>query len=329
MQFLELRLLYIVLPLLVIIVANRFWRPPFLTHPMVSYLRAHLRKASPLVRLPHVFLWIGVVSLLLACLRPAIPFTLQQISRGGLQIMLVLDISSSMNQIIGVPEEMQLSVMRQNLPNNPSKLDAVKKAMDDFIARRPNDAIGLIVYSINAYVVSPPTVDHESLQHYLAMVDINALIGEGLTSIGEGLYLAYQLDTRRQTENSLEERKGRVVILFTDADHNYGRNPLPVIDALGKSGIHLYLVELGLGEKYIGAEIANAVRATGGAYFDATNEQDLRRIYATIEGLEKSRFTVERYERNAPAFSVFAFTALIALTAYGLLRAIPHWIEII
>ena len=328
MRFLELRLLYILVPLLAAFFFIRSWRRPFLAHPLVFYLKAHLRKAGPQARLPQLCLWIGVLSLMAACLGPAIPFSLQKITRGGLQIFLVLDISSSMNQIIGVPEEMQISLPREGVLGNKSKLDAVKAAAQEFIARRPNDAIGLVVHSIHAYVVSPPTVDHDSLHHYLTMVDINTLIGEGLTAIGEGLNLAYQLMTQRQPGSPSGEKKGRVIILFTDADHNYGRNPLPVIDAIGREGIHMYMVTLGLGEHYIGSEIANAVRGTGGAYFDATNEEDLRRIYGAIESLEKSRFTVERYERNAPAFSVFAFTALIAFIAYGIARVIPNWIEL-
>lgn len=328
MRFLELRLLYILLPLLAALFFVRSWRKPFLAHPLVFYLKAHLRKAGLQTRLPQLCLWIGVLSLLAACLRPAIPFTLQKITRGGLQIFLVLDISSSMNQIIGVPEEMQISFPREGVLGKTSKLDAVKAAAQEFIARRPNDAIGLVVHSIHAYVVSPPTVDHESLRHYLTMVDINTLIGEGLTAIGEGLNLAYQLMTQPKPGNLPEKKKGRVIILFTDADHNYGRNPLPVVDAIGREGIRLYMVHLGLGENSIGSAIASAVRGTGGAYFDATNEQDLKRIYTTIESLEKSRFTVEHYERNAPAFSVFAFTALIALTAYGIARVVPNWIEV-
>ncbi len=327
MRFLEIRLLYFLIPLLVALAAIRLSRRPFLAHPLVFYLKTHLRKAGPQTRLPQFFLGIGIVSLLAACLRPVIPFTLQKISRGGLQIFLVLDISSSMNQIIGLREELQVPYRVENLTGKTSKLDAVKAAAQDFISRRPNDAIGLEVFSINAYVVSPPTVDHESLHHYLTMVDINTLIGEGLTSVGEGLNLTYQLFTQRKGD-APAGRKGRVIILFTDADHNYGRNPLPVIEAIGKEGIHLYMVELGLGEKYIGSEIANAVRATGGEYFDATNQDDLKRIYSKIEMLEKSRFTVEHYVRNAPAFSLFAWIAVLAFTGYGIARAVPNWIEI-
>lgn len=328
MRFLNIHLSYFLLPLLLALLLIRLWRQPFITHPLVFYLKTHLRKAGLQSRLPQFFLGVGIASLLMACLRPVIPFTLERISRGGLQIFLVLDISSSMNQFIGYQEDFRTPYrIEDNTTNQVSKLDAVKAAAQDFIARRPNDAIGLEVFSINAYVVSPPTVDHESLHHYLTMVDINTLIGEGLTSIGEGLNLAYELLTQRE-QGSQVGRKGRVIILFTDADHNYGRNPLPVISAIGKEGIHLYMVELGLGEQYIGAEIANAVRATGGEYFDASNPGDLNRIYATIETLEKSRFTIEHYVRNAPAFSLFAFVAVFAFTAYGILRAVPHWIEL-
>jgi hypothetical protein len=186
----------------------------------------------------------------------------------------------------------------------------------------------LQVYSINAYVVSPPTVDHAVLQQYLTMFDINTLIGEGLTSIGEGLNLAQKILAPKPGDFAAG-RKGRVIILFTDADHNYGRNPLPVIEQIGRDGIHLYLVGLGLGEKDIGTEIAAGVRKTGGDYFDARSEQDLARIYGVIESLEKSRFTAEFYEQNSPAYAIFAMIGAAALALYGLLRAIPNWIEII
>ncbi len=329
MRFLSIETLYYLLPLLLLFLLIGRWRRPYIAHPLVYYLKSHIRKAGIQTRLPRWFLRTGIVALLVACLRPAIPFLLQRISRGGLQIFLVLDISSSMNQIIGAPQDGPIHSYTpvESGAKHASKLDAVKAAAQRFMERRVNDAIGLEVFSINAYVVSPPTVDHESVQHYLDMVDINTLIGEGLTSVGEGLYLAYNLLTQRKP-GSEGGRKGRVIILFTDADHNYGRKPLPVIDAIGKEGIRLYMVELGLGEKYIGSEIADAVRRTGGQYFDATREEDLNRIYETIESLEKSRFTVERYERNAPAFSLFAFAAVIAFAGYGILRGLPNWIEL-
>lgn len=328
MEFQNLTYLYFLLPLLLGAALFRWWQRPFLAHPLVFYLKTRLPKAGLQTRLPQCLLGVGVLSLLVACLQPVYPFTLQRITRGGLQILLVLDISSSMNQFLGYQEDFRRPLLLgDDVANKVSKLDAVKAAAQDFIARRPTDAIGLEVYSINAYVVSPPTVDHESLAHYLTMVDINTLIGEGLTAVGEGLNLAYDLLTRKKTD-SLAGRKGKVIILFTDAEHNYGRNPLPLIDAIGKEGIHLYMVGVGLSEKAIGAEIANAVRRTGGEYFDARSREDLNRIYLTIERLEKSRFTVERYVRNSPAFGFFAFTAVLALAGYGISRAFPNWIEL-
>lgn len=331
MQFLSLQLLYILVPLLLLTLGIRLWRRPYLMHPLVSLLRARIRTAGQWSLLPGAFLWAGLLALLIACLQPVYPFQLQKISRGGLQIMLVMDISSSMNQFLGYKEEFN-TVFRepvlQDTAGKVSKLDAVKAAAREFITRRPNDAIGLEVYSINSYVVSPPTVDHEVLQQYLTMFDINTLIGEGLTSIGEGLNLARRILAPKPGD-AAAGRKGRVVILFTDADHNYGRNPLPVIDQIGRDGIHLYLVGLGLGERDIGTEIVAGVRKTGGEYFDARSEQDLGRIYGVIESLEKSRFTAEFYEQNSPAFAIFALIGASALALYGVLRANPNWIEIV
>jgi len=328
MIFLNAQLLWVAGPLLLALLVFRYFRRPFLAHPLVFHLRSRLPRAGWQTRLPQFLLAIGVAFLLLACLQPVFPFQLQRITRGGLQILLVLDISSSMNQFLGYEENFRTPfLVGDDTTGKVSKLDAVKAAAQDFISRRPNDAVGLEVYSINAYVVSPPTLDHDNLQHYLTMVDINTLIGEGLTSVGEGLYLAYDLLTKRKRDEPVS-RKGKVIILFTDADHNYGRNPLPVIAAIGQESIHLYMVGVGLSEKDIGAEIVAGVRATGGEYFDARSEEDLARIYRTIEGLEKSRFTVERYERNAPAFAFFAMTAFAALAAYGVLRAAPNWIEL-
>src|SRR4029453_334876 len=68
-----------------------------------------------------------------------------------------------------------------------SKMEAVKKSAPDFVKKRPGDALGLVVFSNNGYLVSPPTVDHESLTESLLMTGTQSLVNEGYTAIGEGL----------------------------------------------------------------------------------------------------------------------------------------------
>src|SRR5947208_7684080 len=108
-----------------------------------------------------------------------------------------------------------------------TRIDAVKASTTEFIKRRPGDAIGLVVFSNNSYLVTPATFDHESLLSYLKLVNVQTLVNEGYTAIGEGLATAqafFQFSRERG-----QRAKGQVIVLFSDGNDNYGRDPMKEI----------------------------------------------------------------------------------------------------
>src|SRR5216117_4145568 len=169
MTFQHAEWIYVAVPLLLLAVALRFWRRHYWGHPLVAQLRTEIRRPNPILRLPTILEGAAVIFLLIGLLGPVYPFVLNRIERGGLQIMIVLDLSQSMYLQLG----------------NRTRMDAIKASATDFINHRPGDAIGLVVFSHNGYLVTPATFDHESVLSYLKLVSPETLANEGYTAIGE------------------------------------------------------------------------------------------------------------------------------------------------
>src|SRR3989449_7643695 len=163
--------IYVAVPLLLVAVAVRFWRRHYWGHSLVEQLQDEIGRPNPILRIPGILEGAAVGFLLIGLLGPVYPFVLNRVERGGLQIMIVLDLSQSMEKSLG----------------KGTRMEAVKASTTEFIKRRPGDAIGLVVFSNNSYLVSPATFDHDSLLSYLKLVNVQTLVNEGYTAIGEGL----------------------------------------------------------------------------------------------------------------------------------------------
>src|SRR5690349_18302835 len=191
MRFLRPELAYWIAAGLAIAAVVR-WRTGrrFAASTTVRWIRAHHYRASVIRRLPTAFLIGSLVLVGLALMEPVIPYAQSDVESRGLDIVIVLDLSSSMEEDIvpyrpGVP------------PSGRTRLDATKEAIRAFVRARRDDRIGLVVFSDHAYVVSPPTFDYDYLTHYIDMVDERILQGEGQTAIGDGLALANYLLSRQ------------------------------------------------------------------------------------------------------------------------------------
>ena len=176
MTFLHLEWLYVAVPLLLIAMAVRFWRRHYWGHSLVRQMQEEIGGPNPILRMPNILEGAAVAFLVAALLGPIYPFVVNRIERGGLQILMVLDLSQSMEIPLG----------------NRTRMEAVKASATEFIERRPGDAVGLVVFSHNGYLVTPATFDHESLLSYLSRVSPQTLAHEGYTAIGEGLAAAQE-----------------------------------------------------------------------------------------------------------------------------------------
>ena len=326
------------LPVLLVVAAawRRLRRRHFVASTTVRWLLPVLRRPSPVRRLPAVLLLAGLAFICLALMEPVLPFAESQVESQGLDIAIVLDLSASMQEVMNLQRPSTSmahltftdrdSTMTMQ-PAGKTRLETTKEALRDFIARRRDDRIGLVVFSDNPYVVSPLTFDYDYLLHYVQMVDDQILRGEGMTAIGDGMALANTLLARQKGE----AHRSQVIMVFTDGEHNLGRDPLEVLTEADGAGIRVHVVGVDLQEEIKSREavqhLIEAVESFGGRYFNADTENELRAASSAIDSLEKGMLRSKVYVRRAPVFQWFALPAgLTILMALGL-RAVPYFAD--
>ncbi|TVQ91925.1 MAG: VWA domain-containing protein [Deltaproteobacteria bacterium] len=238
----------------------------------------------PLAFLPGALLLIGMGAMVLALAQPREVERRLDRSAEGLDILLAVDTSCSM-------EARDLQAMGQPV----SRLEVAKGVMADFIKGRPNDRIGVVVFGEEAFTHVPLTLDHKTLLDVLEQVEIGVAGARG-TAIGT----AIAVSARRLMQIDNPER---VLILLTDGENNAGRlTPLEAADAAAAIGVRIYTVgvtgggrRMGLGRLMMGGRdeidehmMKAVAEKTGGAFFRATSAEALARVYRTIDELERS-----------------------------------------
>jgi Ca-activated chloride channel family protein len=298
------------------------WR--FAAFTAVLPLKRFPFRASPLRRLPFAALAVAAAFASLAIMQPVIPYSQADLQSRGLDIVLLLDLSSSMQEDMGSGQHPD----RVSAPTGRTRLDAVKDAIRTFVRTRRDDRIGLVVFSDNAYVISPLTFDHEYLLHYIDFVDDKILQGEGQTAIGDGLALSNYVLSRQATQNS---RGHQLIVLFTDGENNRGREPVDVLAESKAADIRVHMIgvdlERDVKEKPSVQMLMAAIAGGGGKYFSADSEKDLQAASRTIDRIEKGLLVSRVYVRDVPVYEWFALPALLALAAALGLRAIPYFVD--
>jgi Ca-activated chloride channel family protein len=282
--------------------------------------RGWMRGALPLLRV------LAFIALVIAMARPQEVVKEEEIEAEGIDIMMAIDLSSSM--------------LSQDF--NPNRLEVSKRVATEFVNKRKYDRIGLAVFAGEAYTQCPLTIDHEVLKNFLAELECGEL--EDGTAIGMGLATAV-----RHLEDS--EAKSKIVILLTDGVNNAGYiNPDVAAQIASKLGIKVYTIGVGSkGEAYtplyrhpvtgqykmglakieIDENLLKEIASkTNGEYYRATSVESLEEIYDTIDELEKSKVEMTILKRYSEAFHPFAFWGLLllvleALLRYTVLRTIP------
>ena len=259
--------------------------------------------------------------LVLAMARPQTHNSWEEETIEGIDIMLAIDVSSSM--------------LSQDMQPEPNRIEAAKKVAAEFIADRTNDNIGLTIFAGEAFTQCPMTIDHSSL---LALLQrCSDYVGSGaivdMTAIGMGLASAVS-----RLKDS--KAKSRVVILLTDGSNNYGEiSPLTAADMARGLGIRVYTIGVGaagsamrpvtvggvtqqllLPNEIDEETLTKIAKATNGRYYRATNTEELRQIYGDIDRLEKSKLDVQRYSKVHDVYQYLVLGAIIALLLEILLR---------
>ena len=259
------------------------------------------------------------VLLILVLARPQTQNSWKNETMEGIDIMLAMDVSTSM-----LAEDLK-----------PNRIEAAKQVAADFIIGRPNDNIGLTIFAGEAFTQCPMTTDHASLLNLLHNVrtDIAQRLIEDGTAIGMGLANAVS-----RLKDS--KAKSKVVILLTDGSNNRGDlSPMTAAEIAKSFGIRVYTIGVGTnkvapypmpvagGVQYINIPVEidtkmlqDIASATEGDFYRATNNKELQQIYKEIDKLEKSKLNVKKFSKRYEAYQPFAIAAVILLLLEILLR---------
>lgn len=248
--------------------------------------------------------------LIMALARPQSGTTSTEIITEGVDIMLCLDTSGSMNAL-----DFQLENKRVN------RLQVVKKVVDEFIRGRQNDRIGMVVFAEEAFTQCPLTLDYGVLLSFLDRLEIG-MAGD-TTAIGSALATCVK---RLKDLKS----KSKIIILLTDGRNNTGTiSPATAADIAKTHGIKVYTIGVGtegeapflvdslFGKHYVYQKVdldeetlKEIARKTGGRYFRATNTEALKTIYQQIDKMEKTEAKVKEYMEYDELFMYFLIPAL-------------------
>lgn len=281
--------------------------------------KGRLRALLPILRI------LAFLALVLALARPRELFKEEEVNAEGIDIMLVMDLSSSM-----LARDFQ-----------PDRLEVCKRVATEFVDKRTYDRIGLSVFAGEAFTQCPLTTDHRVVKDFLANLQCGLL--EDGTAIGMGLATAVN-----RLKDS--ESKSKIVILLTDGVNNAGYvKPETAAEIAREFDVKTYTIGVGTngdaltpvnrrsdGQYMFGlarVEIDEALleqiaEMTGGQYYRALSEQGLEDIYDEIDRLEKTEIEVTVFKRYQELFHVFVWMAMLLLVLevllrYTIFRAIP------
>ena len=284
-------------------------------------------------RLPAIATAAAFGFIVVALMDPVVPYSETQVTAQGLDIVLVVDLSSSMQEVMGLarPSQSMANLTFTSRDQTPrrlagkTRLETTKEALKELIGRRDGDRLGLVVFSDHAYLVSPLTFDHDNLFKYVDMLDDQILRGEGMTAIGDGIGMATQLLARQ----SPAEGGHKLIIVFTDGENNTGRDPVSALGEADAAGVRLHVIGIDLEDeikkKPPVLQLITTVRRLGGQYFNADTAGELRAAYERIDATERGRLTSTASVHSDPAYARFAApAAALLLLAIGL-RAIPFF----
>jgi Ca-activated chloride channel family protein len=327
MEFARLDLLWTLLAIIGLVLLIRWRRrKSFFAHPLLFYLRPHLRPASPLVYLPRLLEYVALGFLVVALLEPVLPYAERLVVKQGLDIIMVLDLSSSMQEPIDLKGSLERH--RRGLKTREkSRLEAVKEAMAVFVQRRQDDRLAIVVFSENGYVVAPMTFDEVYVRRYLQMVDNKTLAGEGQTAIGEGIFTSVDL-ALKQARDGRGTSKGKVMVVLTDGENNTGRDLYEAISRAKAENFKIHFIGVEVDRVRDAPRLIAAVESTGGKYYDVRDARQLESAYVDINNTERGAFLVRTLDKQVPWFYPFALAALGFLAASVALRAVPYFIEI-
>ena len=281
----------------------------------VPWKRTGTGAPAILRHLPFILRIAALSLIIVAIARPRSSSQMEKIDTEGIDIVLTMDVSTSM--------------LARDF--NPDRISAAKDIAIEFIAQRPTDRIGIVVFAGESYTQCPLTTDRSTLINLMKEVQTD-LIEDG-TAIGNGLATA----VARMADS---DAKSRVVILMTDGVNNSGEiAPLTAAEIANTYGVRVYTIGVGANgtapypvmtpwgvdiqrvEVEIDEDLLKSIaETTGGRYFRATDNTKLAEIYSEINRMEKARTTIDSFPVYKELFMRYALLALACLLLELLLR---------
>ena len=276
------------------------------------------RSVMSVVRhIPFLLRTAALALIVIAIARPRSSEQIEKVDTEGIDIILAMDVSTSM--------------LARDL--TPDRINASKDIAIEFIAQRPSDRMGIVVFAGESFTQCPLTTDRATLINLMKEVQTD-LIEDG-TAIGNGLATA----VARMKDS---DAKSRVVILLTDGVNNRGEiSPQTAAEIAKTYGVRVYTIGVGTNDDTApypvmtpwGVEIqdvkveideallSQVAESTGGKYFRATDNTKLAEIYSEINKMEKVRTSVDSFPVYKELFGKFALLALLAI----MLELVLNW----
>ena len=291
-----------------------------------STLRA-FTNVSPTIRertrhVPFMLKCAAIALLIVALARPQSTSHGENVTTEGIDIVLLLDISTSM-----LAEDFQ-----------PNRIQAAKEVAGNFVEGREHDRIGLVVFSGQSFTQCPMTLDYRVLRNLIRVVK------PGMVEDGTAIGMAIAQGVNRLKDS---KARSRVMILLTDGMNNRGEiDPITAAQIAQTFGIRIYTIGVGtigeapypvptsLGIRYqmVPVEVdektlGKIAELTGGKYFRATNNQALKQIYGEIDAMEKTRIDVRSYRHVSELFYGWAGLGMLS-GVLGIVLGMTVWRKI-
>jgi len=304
-----------------LLVAHYIWlelsgrKPHFRVSTVAAWKKGGVSALAVVRHLPFVFRTLALCAIIIAIARPRSSTEMEKIETEGIDIVLAMDVSTSM--------------LARDF--TPDRISAAKDIAIEFISQRPSDRIGIAVFAGESYTQCPLTTDRATLINLMKEVQTD-LIEDG-TAIGNGLATA----VARLADS---DARSRVVILLTDGVNNRGEiAPQTAADIAATYGVRVYTIGVGANgmapypvmtpwgvelqqvKVEIDEDLLKGIAdATGGRYFRATDNTKLSEIYSEINKMETARTTIDSFPVYKELFGKYAIAALIFLLCELLTR---------
>ncbi len=312
--------IFIILPLIYYVWFTRYYHPNRLRLPISVPLKEvdlHRDYSIYFRFIPHIFKWLAFLCMVFALARPQQAGSITERIKNGMNIILILDISGSMET--------------PDFP--PNRLEAAKTQASAFVRGRKDDRMGIVLFAEDALAYAPLTTDHMFLEKMIDNIRIGMLPKEG-TAIGQAI--ASGLNRLQASEDSLG-----IMILLTDGANNKGRID-PIAAARLSKSLNIRIYSIGIGTNSTSTESQKAApteldegnlrsiaNITNGAYFRADQPEGLSQIFKHISQLATKDYKETVYREITDLYPIFLGASLICmlLSALSMLTFIYNPLE--